>query len=65
MELQPTFILSGQYGRIRHMGGGGEAGVDLCKELLLRVFGDGVTCLLTDVFFSSDIKHTPDEGTVD
>ena len=65
MEIHPTGILSVQDGRRRHMGGGEEAGVDFCKDVALRVFGDGVTCLLTDVFFSSDIKHTPDEGTVD
>ena len=46
------------------MGGGEEAGVDICKEVALRVFGDDVTCLLNDVFSSSEIKNTPDEGKV-
>ena len=46
------------------MGGEEEAGVDFCKDVALRVFGDGVTCLINDVFSSSDIKNTPDEGTV-
>ena len=46
------------------MGGGEEAGVDFCKDVALRVFGDGVTCLINDVFSSSEIKNTPDEGTV-
>ena len=64
MEIHPTGILSVQDGRRRHMGGGEEAGVDINKEVLLRVFGDGVTCLLTDVFYSSEIRHTSDEGKV-
>ena len=64
MELHPTGILNGKYDRRIHMGGGEEAGVDICKEVALRVFGDDVTCLLNDVFSSSEIKNTPDEGKV-
>ena len=46
------------------MGGVEEAGFGICKEVILRVFGDVVTCILTDFFCSGDIKHTPNEGIV-